>query len=56
MMVETNTRKILDDRVNILDRNAVDASPAQQIFRTVSAILALTRVSVLIPAPPVGPH
>jgi len=55
-MVETNTRKILDDRINILDRNAVEASPARLIFRTASAILALTRVSVLVPVPPIDPH
>jgi len=55
-MTETNTRKILDDRINVLDRNAVDASPAQRVFKTVSAILVLTRVSVLFLVPPIYSH
>ena len=55
-MAETSTRKILDDRINILDRNAVDASPARQVFKTVSAILVLTRVSVLFLVSPVYSH
>ena len=55
-MAETNTRKILDDRINILDRNAVDSSPAKRVFKTVSGILILTRVSVLFLVPPVHSH
>lgn len=54
--MEAKTRKILDDRIGILDRNAVDASPAQLVFKTVSAILVLTRVSVLYLVPPVDSH
>ena len=55
-MAETHARKILDDRINILDKNAADASPTWQIFITVSAILALIRVRVLVPVPPADPH
>jgi len=51
-MAEANTRKVLDGRIDILDRNAADASPAQRVFKTVSAILVLTRVSVLPLFPP----
>lgn len=38
----------LDDRISILNRNVVEPSPAKQIFMTVSAILALVRVSALV--------
>ena len=48
----TRTRKanatLFDDRINVLDRNAIETSPTKRIFRTVSAILALVRVSVLV--------
>ena len=46
----TRTRKakvsLLDDRINILNNDAVEASPAKQVFRNVSTTLALVRVSV----------
>jgi len=54
--MRTRTRKLLDDRIDTLDRNAVYASPAQQVFRTVSAILALTRVCILVLVPPTDSH
>jgi len=54
--MRTRTRKFLDDRIDTLDRNAVDAFPAQQVFRTVSAILALTRVRILVLVPPADSH
>ena len=44
---------LLDDRIDALDRNAVEASPAKEVFRAVSAILALVRVSPLALRPPV---
>lgn len=45
--MEMRIRTFLDDKINTLNRNAVDTSPARQIFRTASAILALIRVSAL---------
>jgi len=54
--METRTRKFLDDRINILDGKVVDASPARQVFKTVSAILTLTRVSVLFFVPLIDSH
>jgi hypothetical protein len=39
---------ILDDKIDILNRNAGEASPAKQVFETVAAILALVRVSALV--------
>ena len=48
----TRTRKtkasLLDDRIGVLKRNAAGAYPAQQIYRTVSGILTLVRVSTLV--------
>jgi len=35
---------LLNDRIDILNRNGIDGSPAGQIFTTVSAILVLVRV------------
>ena len=35
---------LLNDRIVILDRNLVDAFPANEVFRAVSDILALVRV------------
>jgi len=44
----TRTRKaeasLLGDRIDILNRDAVEVSAAKQIFRTVSTTLALVRV------------
>jgi len=37
----------LDDKIDILDKNAAEDSPAKQVFKTVSAILALVRVSAV---------
>jgi len=34
----------INDRVDILNRNAVETFPAKQVFRTVNAILSLVRV------------
>ncbi|KAF9790923.1 kinase-like domain-containing protein [Thelephora terrestris] len=43
----TRTRKsqmsVLDDRIDILDKNAAEPSPIKKVFSTVSAILALVR-------------
>jgi len=50
------TRAFFDDRIDTLDRNAVGASPARQIFRTVSTIIALIRVSILALLPPADSH
>ena len=36
---------LLDDRISILDTSVADNSPLKQVFRTVSAIIALVRVS-----------
>ena len=38
---------LLDDRISILERDITKYSPAKQVFGTISAILALTRVSAL---------
>ena len=46
----------LNDRIDILERNAVEASPAKQVFGTATAILTLVRVSVIILRPPVNPR
>jgi len=43
---------VLDDRIDILNRNAADASPVQQVYRTVSDILALVRVIAQVLLPP----
>ena len=56
----TRTRRakvsLLDDRISILNQEAIEASPAKQVFRTVSATLALVRVSAPILRPPVVSH
>ena len=38
---------LLDDKIDILNRNTVEVSSSEQVFRTTSAILALVRVSAL---------
>ena len=47
--MSTRARKarvsLLDDRIDILDKNAAGSSPPKEVFRTVAAILALVRVS-----------
>ena len=55
-IMEAPTRKFLDDRIDILNKGAVSTSPARQVFGTVSAILVLTRVSVLVLLPSVDPR
>ena len=44
----------IDDRIDILNRKAVEAFPAKQVFRTAGAILALVRVSAAVLRPPVN--
>jgi len=39
----------LDDKIDILDKRAVEDSPANQVFKTVRVILALVRVSAVTP-------
>ena len=52
VVMATHARKggtsLLDVRIDLLNKNASEPSPARQIFRTVSAILALVRVSTLV--------
>ena len=47
----TRTRKaqalLFHDRLNILNKNVVETSPTKEVFRVVSAILALVRVGAL---------
>ena len=47
----THTRRVksslFDDRIDILNRNAIEASPAKRVFGTVISILALVRVGAL---------
>ena len=38
----------IDGKIDILNRDVVEASPAKRIFRTVSAILSLVRVGAPI--------
>ena len=56
----TRTRKakvsLLDDRIKILNRDALEASSAKQVFRAVSTTLALVRVSAAILRPPLVSH
>jgi len=47
---------VLDERIDILSRNALVASPAQHVYRTVGAILTLVRVSVPVLLPPRVSH
>ena len=47
---------LIDGRIEILNRNAVKASPAKRVFRTVSAILALVRVGAPILYLPMNYH
>ena len=41
-----------NDRTDVLNKNAVETLPTQQVCRTASAILALVQVSVLVTFPP----
>ena len=41
------------DRIDILNRNAVEASPIQQVYRTTGDILTLVRVSALVLLSPI---
>ena len=38
---------LLDDRIGILERDVTKYSPVKQVFGTISAVLALARVSAL---------
>ena len=53
--MSTHTRKarvsLLDDRIDILDKNAAGSSPAKKVFGTVATILVLVRVG----SPALGP-
>lgn len=40
----SKARASLNDRIDILNKNAVEVSPAKQVFGTVTTILALVRV------------
>ena len=48
----TRTRKVeesfFNDKIDILNKMTVDASPAQQVYRKVGGILALLRVGSLV--------
>ena len=48
----TRTRKVevsfFNDKIDTLNRMAVDASPAQQVYRKVGGILALLQVGSLV--------
>ena len=46
MATRTRRAKVLhiNDKIDILNRNAVETFPAKQVFRAVSAILSLVRV------------
>jgi len=46
---------LLDYRIDILNRGAIEASSAKQVFETVGTILTLVRVSVAILRPSVDP-
>ena len=39
----------LNDEIDVLDKNTVEDSPANRIFKTASAILALVQVSAVAP-------
>lgn len=56
MKMATRTRgvntSVLDDRMDILNRTAVEDSPAHEIFKTVGAILVLIKVSPCAFLPP----
>ena len=54
--MEASTRELLNDRINTLNNDAVNISPAQRIYRTVSDILVLVRVSALALLPPMDSH
>ena len=56
VIMKTNIRELLNDRIDILNRKAIDASPARQVLKTTSAILTLVRVSTLVPRSPVDSH
>ena len=45
-----------NDRIKILNRDAMEASPAQRVYRIASAIIGLIRVSALVLFPPVHPQ
>lgn len=60
VVMATRTRRgktsILNDRIDILNRNVAETSPAKEIYRIVIIILTLVRVSPLFLHPSIGPH
>ena len=48
VIMKTNIREFLNDRIDILNRKAVDVPPAWQVLKTTSDILTLVRVSALV--------
>lgn len=54
--MKTQIRKLLDDRIDILNRNTVDVPPVQQVFKSVSTTPALIRVSSLAPYSSMDSH
>lgn len=40
--------RILDDKISIPNKNTVEVSPEQEVYKTASRILALFRVSALV--------
>lgn len=52
-----NQVQLLNDKINILERNEAEASPGvEQVFKTVSGIQALVRVSAIVPRPTLNSH
>lgn len=45
--IREDQASLLNNRIDILEKNAVEGSPLKQVLRTVGAILALVRVSAL---------
>lgn len=58
VIMAARTRKaevpLVDDGIDILNEIAAEASPANKVFRTASAILALVRVGAPVLLPPVN--
>ena len=52
----TGDGRFLDDRINTLKRDATETTPAQEVYRTASAIMILVRVGTPILLLPVDPH
>lgn len=54
--VREDQASLLNDRIDVLEKNAVEGSPLKQVLTTVGAILALIRVSSLILCPITTPR